>query len=133
MKKLTFAFVLILCTTSLAFAEELLLSFKDGSTICGSYSLRGNSYCKNMAAGEICWEKADIKTAKQVDDCENSGGFAASNSGATSAAGSSSKGKAYVVGSEVISQEEQAKNREYHRKQVEKGNEWVKRKQAGLE
>jgi hypothetical protein len=84
MKKQTLLMMLNFCglwlflfCASLGFSEEkqVLLTFKDGSTQCGAYTVKAAAYCKFMAGGEMCWQKADVKTAAAVDACEDRGGF----------------------------------------------------------
>ena len=79
MKKL----IVVLCLVpSLAFAEETILKFKDGSApMCGKYVEKGNQYCRNMSAGEMCWQKADVLSAKTVEACEDNGGFGVASQG----------------------------------------------------
>lgn len=84
MKKLILPLLLsTLCFASLAFsAEDVLLTFKDGSTQCGAYSLKATAYCKFIGGGEVCWQKADIKKVQAVEECEDNAGFAVASQGA---------------------------------------------------
>jgi hypothetical protein len=92
MKKYILTLVLAtLCTASLCHGE-VLLSFKDKTTVCGNYTLQGNSYCKYLSAGSICWQKADVVAVKTVDECEDNGGFA--SGGVASSGGARSSGVA---------------------------------------
>lgn len=82
--------IIVLCLSpSLAFAEETLLKFKDGSApMCGNYTEKGNQYCKSVGGGDVCWQKSDIKSVTKVEECEE-GGFSAGGAGSGSSSSAS--------------------------------------------
>ena len=74
--------VMALCLIpTVAFGGEIVkLNFKDKTSMCGAYELKGNQYCKSVGGGEMCWQKTDIVSVEKADDCEE-GGFAGGSSG----------------------------------------------------
>jgi len=61
--------LIILCLIPTLALAETKLNFKDKTTMCGAYELKGNQYCKSMSGGEMCFDKAEIVSIAKVDDC----------------------------------------------------------------
>ncbi|MEK6743425.1 MAG: hypothetical protein AABZ15_07445 [Nitrospirota bacterium] len=65
MKTLVIIFCLI---PSVAFSATQL-SFKDGSSVCGSYVEDDKTYCRPIIGGDICFKKTEITLARTVSEC----------------------------------------------------------------
>jgi hypothetical protein len=89
--------LIILCLIPTLALAETKLNFKDKTTMCGAYELKGNQYCKSMSGGEMCWNKADIASVEKTDECEQ-GGYAQGNTGAATAANSNGTGNDFANG-----------------------------------
>lgn len=76
--------VIILCLIPMLAFAAVKLNFKDKTSMCGDYVLKGNQYCKGMSGGEMCFDKRDIASIEKGDGCEEGGGIGVSSSSTTS-------------------------------------------------